>query len=56
MAKVLAERVDQGQYSAEEALQIAETIFYETPQQLLGMEPREVSICRGKNLEPNPRA
>jgi len=41
MAKVLAERVDQGQYSAEEALRIAGTILYETPQQLLGMEPRQ---------------
>jgi hypothetical protein len=40
MAQVLAERVNQGQYSVEEALRIAETILYETPQTLLGMKPR----------------
>ncbi len=42
MAQVLAERVDQGQYSVDEALRIAGTILCETPQQLLGMKPREV--------------
>jgi len=38
MAQLLAQRVDQGQYSVEEALRIAGTILYETPQQLLQMK------------------
>jgi len=40
LARVLAERIDQGQYSFDEALTIAETILYQTPQQLLRMTPR----------------
>ena len=40
LARVLAERIDQGQYSLREALKIAEAILYESPQQLLGMAPR----------------
>jgi hypothetical protein len=38
MAQVMAERVEQGQYSVEEALRIAEKILYETPQHLLRMK------------------
>jgi len=37
---VLAERIDQGQYSLDEALAIADAILFQTPQQLLGMKPR----------------
>ena len=40
LARVLAERIDQVQYSFDEALAIAKTILYETPQQLLRMTPR----------------
>jgi len=40
LARVLAERIDQGQYSFDEALAIAEAILYQTPQQLLRMTPR----------------
>jgi glucuronate isomerase len=40
LARVLAERIEQGQYSQEEALKIAEAILYESPRQLLGMTPR----------------
>ena len=44
MAHALAQRVDQGQYSVDEALQTAEAILYKTPQQLLGMKPREAIV------------
>ena len=37
MAAVLAEKVRQGQYSFNEAVQIAKTILYQTPQDLMGM-------------------
>ena len=40
LARALAERIEQGQYSLGEALKIAEAILYESPQQLLGMTPR----------------
>jgi hypothetical protein len=39
LASVLAERVERGQYSREDALAIARAILYETPQTLLGMKP-----------------
>jgi hypothetical protein len=39
MARVLAEKIEQGQYTLDDALAIAQTIFYETPQNLLGMAP-----------------
>jgi hypothetical protein len=41
LAEVLSARIEQGQYSRDEALGIAEAILYHTPQQLLGMVPRE---------------
>jgi len=41
LARVLAERIDQGQYSLDEALAIAEAILFRTPQQLLRMTPCE---------------
>lgn len=40
LAQVLAERMDQGQFSLEEALQVARGILFQTPQDLLGMRPR----------------
>jgi glucuronate isomerase len=40
MARVFAERIDAGQYSREEALQIARAILFESPQELLSMKPR----------------
>jgi glucuronate isomerase len=39
LARALAERIEQGQYSLGEALTIAEAILYESPRQLLGMTP-----------------
>lgn len=38
-ARVLAEKIEQGQYSRDDALSIARSIFYESPQTLLGMKP-----------------
>ena len=40
MAHVLAMKVEQGQYSFDEAVHIAATIFLQTPITLLGMSPR----------------
>jgi len=40
LARVLAEKISQGQYDRELALLIARAILYETPQALLGMVPR----------------
>ena len=40
MARVLAEKIEQGQYDPEQALVIASGILYDTPQSLLGMRPR----------------
>jgi hypothetical protein len=39
LAEVLAQKVDQGQYTIDEALAIAQQILFETPQTLLGMQP-----------------
>ena len=44
LAGALAGRIDQGQYSLSEALGIAEAILYQSPQQLLGMAPREAGV------------
>jgi glucuronate isomerase len=41
LARVLAERIVQDQYSLADALNIAEAILYHSPQQILGMIPRE---------------
>lgn len=41
MAQVLAQRIKQGQYSRNDALDVARAILYETPQTLLGMTPYE---------------
>lgn len=39
--EVLAQKIEQGQYSIDGALNIARQILYETPQTLLGIKPRE---------------
>jgi hypothetical protein len=38
MARVLAEKIEQGQYTRDDALAIAGTVLYETPRELLHME------------------
>lgn len=43
LARVLAEKVSQGQYSDTDALEIARRILFETPQTLLRMKPRVTS-------------
>jgi hypothetical protein len=40
LAGVLAARVQRGQYSFDEALSVARTILFESPQSLLGFKPR----------------
>ncbi len=40
MARVLAEKEDQGQYSRDDSLAIARAVLFESPQSLLGMVPR----------------
>ena len=40
MARVLAEKVEQGQYTVDDALSIARSILFDSPQKLLGMTPR----------------
>ena len=40
LARVFAEKIDQGQYSREDAHDIAYAILFESPQSLLGMTPR----------------
>lgn len=40
MAQVFAQRVEQGQDTRDDALTIARAILYESPQALLGMEPK----------------
>ncbi|MGA2618845.1 MAG: hypothetical protein ABSF26_14630 [Thermoguttaceae bacterium] len=39
LARVLAEKIEQGQYTRDEALAIAATILYDTPRELLHMAP-----------------
>jgi glucuronate isomerase len=39
MARVLAEKVAQGQYGFDEAIQVAREVLFETPQSLCGMRP-----------------
>jgi len=43
MARVLADKIEQGQYTMEEALAAARAILYESPQHLLRMTPRRVA-------------
>jgi hypothetical protein len=39
LAQVLAQRIDQGQYSQAQAVETAKAILFDSPQQLLGMKP-----------------
>jgi hypothetical protein len=41
LARVLADKIEQGQYTRNDALAIAKAILFETPQTLLGMVPRD---------------
>lgn len=43
LARVLADKVAQGQYADTEALEIARRILFDTPRALLGMKPRVTS-------------
>ncbi len=40
LARVLGERVSLGQYTVDEAVDVAQAILFESPQSLLGMQPR----------------
>jgi glucuronate isomerase len=40
LAIVLADKVEQGQFTVEKAIAVAESILYDSPQTLLGMVPR----------------
>jgi len=54
LAKVLSEKIDQGQFTQDEALLVAQAILFDSPQSLLGMTPREsrlVSTQRRKDAE-----
>ena len=44
LAVVLADKVAMGQYTRNEALRVAQAILYETPQELLGMQPA-AAVC-----------
>ena len=41
MVAVLAEKIEQGQYTFSEAVDIARAVLYDSPQSLLGMKPRK---------------
>lgn len=40
LARVLADKIEQGQFSRDDALAVARAVFFESPQTLLGMKPR----------------
>lgn len=42
MARVLADKIEQGQYTRDDALGTARAILYDSPQSLLGFVPRQV--------------
>ena len=42
LARVLAEKINQGQYLREEALAVAKAILFETPQTILGFTPSQL--------------
>ena len=42
LARVLAEKIDQGQFTRTEAMAVARAILFESPQSLIGMRPRTV--------------
>ena len=41
LARLLADRVSQGQYTGKRALKVARSILFDTPLTLSGMDPRE---------------
>ena len=41
LARVLADKVEQDQFTQDQAIAIARSILYDTPQTLLGMVPRQ---------------
>ena len=41
LARVLADKVEQGQYTRDDALAVARAILFDSPQTLLGMTPRQ---------------
>jgi glucuronate isomerase len=41
LARVLADKVEQGQYGRDDALAVARAVLYDSPQSLLGMAPRQ---------------
>ena len=43
LARVLADKIEQAQYTRDDALAIARAILYESPQSLLGMIPRSAA-------------
>ena len=45
MARVLADKIEQGQFTTEEALATARAILFDSPQTLLGMKPRALSAA-----------
>jgi hypothetical protein len=43
LARVFADKIEQGQYTVDDALAIAHSILFDSPQSLLGMKPRAES-------------
>jgi hypothetical protein len=41
LAAVLAEKIERGEYTKNDALSVARSVLYETPQELLGMRPAD---------------
>ena len=54
MARVLGEKVAQGQYSMDEAVGIARSVLYETPQTLNGMTSEPGKLKTAQNLSAKP--
>lgn len=46
LAKVLSEKIEQGQFTRDEALLVARGILFDSPQSLLGMTPRKIQRKR----------
>jgi glucuronate isomerase len=44
LARVFAEKVEQGQYSVDDALYVARSMLFDAPQTLLGMTPRPAEV------------
>ncbi len=46
MAAVLAQKIEQGQYSFDQAIAVARAILFESPQLLLKMVPRNAPFLK----------